>query len=523
MIGSGPSAELGYPSWQKLAEAVLAFLQEQGTPIDQAAYEACLNKKQYPELLAQAEFDAGGRRKLVDILKALLVPKYSRPGAIYDILTRWPFACYLTTNYDNEIDAHLQRAGTHFQTLLNTADDLRKIRADANHLIIKLHADLQHPNDAVITSADYKKFFTDATGDYFRTKLRSMLKMFDTVIIGHSLSDPDINFVLQQAQQTANPGRPIYLIATGLNSIQVREYYQNYNIIAIPYDNPDGTHDRLRRLLATAGKFVRSQNGQASFSFHIDPREAEAATSIFIFRRLKALSAASNNSSTEYLGPVIINTLLEHHEIQSIGSLTAIKPFSSIADVSGKELLTKSLDDTLGDLTAGGLLEKDWPLKLTAKGQEQALQVRGTRELERQQAYGQFSITLKHRFTNIQPDVDVLATELLEQCILEAFRQHGLSMANAIFGDQNAGPEDLRLYSPQFLKPRPSLPSPTLRERSSKRPTNSCCLPRPRKEAIWRLSHRAFFSITCSGSMRRAAACERTYSGAQSGSAILAS
>ena len=102
LIGSGPSTELGYPSWQKLTEAVFATLESQGISIDRDAYLDSLAKKRYPELLSQAEFDVGGRRKLVDMLRSLLVPKFGRPGAIYELLARWPFACYLGSAQESE-------------------------------------------------------------------------------------------------------------------------------------------------------------------------------------------------------------------------------------------------------------------------------------------------------------------------------------------------------------------------------------------------------------------------------------
>jgi hypothetical protein len=349
----------------------------------------------------------------------------------------------LTTNYDDEIQAHLERVSTHFETLGNTLDDFRKVRADANRLIVKLHSDLLHPSDAVITSGDYKRLEADAEGEYFRTKLRSLFEMFDIVVVGHSLADPDLRLVLKQAQQTANPSRPIYLIATGLSTIDVREYFQNYNIVAIPYDNPDGAHERLRRLLTTANKFVIGRLDQGSFPLAIDPREAEAATSIFIFRRLMALGAAGENTSTQYLSPLILNALVDHGDVQSIDSLIDLKPLSSIAEVSDRHTLAESLEKARHDLVVKGDIEGKWPLTLTKSGQERALEIRGTRELERKQAYGQFSMTLRHRFPGLADADDRTARDLLERCVLEAFRKRGLAIANAIFGDQNASAEDL--------------------------------------------------------------------------------
>jgi len=179
-----------------------------------------------------------------------------RRGIIYELLTDWPLACYLTTNFDDEISAHLKAIGFYFRTILNKPGDLRLIREDVSNLIVKLHGDLTDPDTAIITSRDYERFTTHDAGNYFRSKLRSIIETFDVLIVGSSFTDWNIRLVVEAAKQTSNPEHPIFFITSDINEVEQREYRERYNIVVIPYENPDGRHARLRRLLTVADKFI---------------------------------------------------------------------------------------------------------------------------------------------------------------------------------------------------------------------------------------------------------------------------
>jgi len=205
LVGSGPSCEQGYPSWRRLAERTYEKLVRDGLVKDSRSYDDFLKRGKYPELFRQAELDIGDRAKLIDMLKSFLVPAERAPGYIYEMLSRWPFACYLTTNYDDELANYLKRTGEHFSVLQNRREDFHAFRDGVTHLIQKLHSDLDHPDEVVLTSADYRKLFIDDEGQYFRDKLRQTFEMFDVFIIGHSLSDPDIDYILQTAKKNGQP------------------------------------------------------------------------------------------------------------------------------------------------------------------------------------------------------------------------------------------------------------------------------------------------------------------------------
>lgn len=48
LVGSGPSCEVGYPSWGRLAEVIHGELSAAGKVTDATAYADFLSKRQYP-------------------------------------------------------------------------------------------------------------------------------------------------------------------------------------------------------------------------------------------------------------------------------------------------------------------------------------------------------------------------------------------------------------------------------------------------------------------------------------------
>ena len=50
LVGAGPSCEVGYPSWERLANAVFGEVAAAGKASDPQAYTDMLRSRQFPEL-----------------------------------------------------------------------------------------------------------------------------------------------------------------------------------------------------------------------------------------------------------------------------------------------------------------------------------------------------------------------------------------------------------------------------------------------------------------------------------------
>ena len=238
LVGSGPSCELGYPSWKTLATATRDHVVSLYPRTDMESYAAFLRDENYPAVFRQAEIDLGGRAALVAHIKSLLKPNSaSVRHPIYSNLAQWPFACYLTTNFDDELQRHLAEAGQHYRVVRNRPEDLALLRDGVSHLIVKIHADLDDPHNAVLTSQDYDRILSSAQGVYLRDKLHQVFGMFDVFIVGHGMKDPDLQLILRIAKHTASPLHPIYMVLKNVTTAQIREYREQFNIQIIPKNN----------------------------------------------------------------------------------------------------------------------------------------------------------------------------------------------------------------------------------------------------------------------------------------------
>ena len=201
LVGSGPSSEIGYPNWHDFTSRIWTEVLQFKVDADQESFDKFLKQRDYPSALRHAEFEFGSREKLVAAAeKSLTRTNRDVPHPIYEYLAKWPFACYLTTNYDDEIFRYLKTIGCHFQTLSNSVEDLAHLRDGVEGLIVKLHADFSTPSRVVLTSLDYDQLITSPANDPFRARVRQIFETFNILVVGHSMTDPDLQLISTSAQ-----------------------------------------------------------------------------------------------------------------------------------------------------------------------------------------------------------------------------------------------------------------------------------------------------------------------------------
>ena len=440
LVGSGPSCEVGYPSWHKLAELTYEKLTDMGCVSDSESYEKYLAKKKYPELFRQAERDLGNRNALVDLLKPLLTLTKRNKGVLYELIREWPFACYLTTNYDDEIETYLasSKSREYFTVIRNRQQDFYHWRDGASHLIQKLHSDLNHPSEVILTSADYRRVYAEDSGRYFCDGLCDVFKMFDIFIIGHSLSDPDIDYILQLARKMRSPQHPIYMVATDFTSSDEQEFFEKYNIVLVRYSNTDGTHSDLRRILKTADRFIaprhrfKERNGT-------DPRpeeEIESAIALFLYRRLQGVQA------TDYLAPLVLSALYSASAKGIVSKNIASSPV--IKKIMQGESNGEDINQTINSLTHQGLVSSvNGNIKITSDGRTKIQEYQAIQKIEMDQAYGQFRLDLKNIYGSVKDSQLSQCQKLAEEVIVASFANRGLTVSNKIFSEQSARPDEL--------------------------------------------------------------------------------
>ena len=440
LVGSGLSCEIGYPSWHRLAEQTYQQLTNSGVPIDDNSYRKYLDNSKYAELFRQIERDLGeNRQALIDLIKPLLIPATKKKGMLYELIARWPFACYLTTNYDDEISVALATSQQYFTVIQNAPEDFFVWRDGISHIVQKLHSDLNHPSNVVITSEDYRRLRYDPGRQYFRDRLTVIFTMFDILILGHSLSDPDIGHILRLAKINASPSHPIYFVSSECTKAEETELFEQYNIVLMRYDIVNGNHSQLLQLLRTADRFIvpRSRRPDSLSLPALLADNLETAISLFLFRKLQGSLPA------DYLATILLFDLSAHERDKiPLKNVPTLPLLQNLTTTWSKD--DAAIVDSLAYLENEGFVKvADSIVTITEPGRSQVDQLRTLRATERDQAFGQFELALRNHHPEINESTLLKCTREAEAVIGASFANRGAGIANTVFADRSERPDEL--------------------------------------------------------------------------------
>lgn len=144
------------PDWNQLATELARHL-----PLD---------GRETPQEVAQRYERYFGRVQLIEAIRRSLHTDSARPGRAHRAFAKLPFDTIYTTNFD---------------LLLEDAYQQEKRQSS----VVKMHGDLRHEENIVVTKKDYDEFMTKYP--VVATHLSAMLITRTPLYIGYSLSDPD--------------------------------------------------------------------------------------------------------------------------------------------------------------------------------------------------------------------------------------------------------------------------------------------------------------------------------------------
>lgn len=440
VVGAGASCDLGVPSWKELAQEVVQLVESEASEPALESYRRLLEKRDYPSLFTLAEDDLGGIEQLGSLVESLLVAKEPR-GDFYRHIAEWPFACYLTTNFDGYLKEHLDDTGSAFTVLTNSPKDFRKIRADSTGLIVELHGHTGDLGNIVLTSKQYADFRTSPEREYFRRKLGTIFEMHDVVILGYSLSDPDISLVLEQATHFASPTNPVYMIAADVDEAEAKLLFETKNIRVIPYPNDDGCHRALSRyLLPLARRFIAPRVGGVSPLASEPHPPDEAAASLYVYSRGQLMDP-SCDAIDNALHALVLRTL-GRSEGQANGGVDWLAGELPLPVLP--EETRSHLENVIERLVEQGLVERapEYGIRLTDDGRDEVKEREAEAEILRQQLVAQVELDYKAEFPdgNTEDARQFAATAV--SALDGALRRRGLTIASSALGAQQTSFRD---------------------------------------------------------------------------------
>lgn len=184
--GAGMSVGAGFVNW---AELIRPIAEELGLDVDRES-----------DLVALAQFHCNDNANNRSQLNQRLIEEFSREALETEnhrILCRLPIRTFWTTNYDKIIETALNRSGK-VADVKYTKEHLSITKPRRDAVVYKMHGDVDHPNQAVLTKDDYEKYHVKM--DQYLANLKGDLISKTFVFIGFSFTDPNLDYILSRVR-----------------------------------------------------------------------------------------------------------------------------------------------------------------------------------------------------------------------------------------------------------------------------------------------------------------------------------
>ncbi len=431
LVGSGPSVEMGYPTWQSLANMSTGRIKEKNPKTDINYLETLLEKGNYSKIFSEARKVLGGHT-LREILRDKLKP--TKESTIYQIIAKWPISVYMTTNYDDEIQKHLATLGLSYIKYTNSEDHFSLLVPDFSGGIIKLHGDLTEEDGLILTEEDYQQILHARKWEYWRTKMTSIFQMNRIIVIGYSISDSNVKHVLEAARKGTGVTQPVIWIAPNVSYRDRDELLKQYRIRVLSYDDRDGQHKNLVRLLQSIDEavpprtIIKIREGVKSALSPI--QENTATAGFFVFNEF----CKRKDFEEQRIGIILSAMQGSLPELEKLSRFD----FDVALEISGWPKNIKIDPDFKSKvisraIESGLLVEEKTDFKVGENAVKNALETRLAFGHMRERFKKSIVLRIKRDFSELTDEQVNLLSNDIESSLIEYFREGGLSLASILF------------------------------------------------------------------------------------------
>jgi hypothetical protein len=278
-LGSGPSIQLEYPSWNELTKGLLEEILSKGKLMKEQAdnyriwvQNYCSGKHADRFLILLDECHKDDPNSFSSYIKMKFSPKSGENYTeTHKILIELGFSQYLTTNYDQCLeDAWMSIKGQASKWVRRGEVGFEEALKGklVNGYIVHLHGRYDAPDDCVVTIDQYHDFYggTSMYGDHFTNVeffFREVLKDKPLLFLGYGFRDLDINIILLKIHRFLNSvyhSRPLrttrYAFIRHPSDwkdadlrLEALYYERTFGIRPIFYPADDGDHSKLEDAL----------------------------------------------------------------------------------------------------------------------------------------------------------------------------------------------------------------------------------------------------------------------------------
>ncbi|SFW11787.1 SIR2 family protein [Chitinophaga sancti] len=181
--GAGLSKSAGYVDWPGLLKDI--------------ADELGLSVDKEHDLISLAQYHENEKQNRNGINRKILeeFSEQAEETENHRILARLPITTFWTTNYDTLIEDALKLA-CKVVDIKHELKQLATTRPKRDAVVYKMHGDVSHPADAVITKSQYEYYYK--THEPFITALSGDLISKTFLFLGFSFTDPNLDYILSR-------------------------------------------------------------------------------------------------------------------------------------------------------------------------------------------------------------------------------------------------------------------------------------------------------------------------------------
>lgn len=242
-----------------------------------------------------------GRMALVERVARAVRLADAAPAPVHRSLCRLPLDVVITTNFDNLLEDAFRSVAKACHAVLDEPQ-LGLANPFPGPTLLKIHGDVSRPDRMILTESDFDSFLI--RNPLLATVVASHFAQRSVVLIGYSLSDPDLRQLLTMVRQRLGEGaRAIYAIEVDASPSKIARFARRHvKVINLPGKraDPGPTLDAMfRELYDAIGEEASERLIPKTHESGLAIRARDSRRSCFL-----ASSVQAQPSFYEWLGPV---------------------------------------------------------------------------------------------------------------------------------------------------------------------------------------------------------------------------
>lgn len=260
---------------------------------EDSTFKAARKQNNLPRCFSRIQHSIG--REALEESVSQEIGRHRTPGELLRDLADWPFAGYVTTNYDALIPRAPQIIGHGggWAEAGNSDGEIRKLSGNVDGLIWYIHGAVNHEHvdyKIIITEEDYDQVYLE--GSRATNQLKSLLTQKRVAFFGFGFEDAELQRLLRIANLYSNPARPAFAFLSGLGGSDGErkrlDLLTRFNVDVIPYEVIDNSHAQLCRILRVYGSFILKRNQKFGQPARPCPSYHSETTSLLVYNKLAA-------------------------------------------------------------------------------------------------------------------------------------------------------------------------------------------------------------------------------------------